>query len=467
MYLLTQYDYTSPIHLGQPEQLFCDGVYFLYSKLFITKGEAKMASIVKRGNSYRISVSLGYDSKGKKITKTTTYKPKATAPTKIEKEVAAYALKFEESIKSGDYSESSEIITFEKFVERWKTDYAEANISPGVLRSYIKILELYAYPNIGRLKLNAINPLHLNKIYKSMNDSGKSIGTIRKVHAVISSVLTRAYKWGLIKENVCNRVELPKQNKTAQMNCFTVEQANIFLNEALNKEYSFTYSAHSRTTSKGKNYQVGNYIAKHAVPYQFKVLFNIAVLGGLRRGELISLTWNDIDFSLNEIHISKSTYSLAGTGQHIKAPKTYAGYRNISLPKNCMSMIADLKKKQMEYSLKLGTAWEGYQGKEYDKNFLFITEFGSQMNLSTPTHKFKEILENWNKEAPDEKKLPIIRLHDLRHTSASLLISSNVDIRTVAHRLGHSKTSVTLDIYSHAFKSSDEKAANTLAAMLK
>ena len=85
------------------------------------------------------------------------------------------------------------------------------------------------------------------------------------------------------------------------------------------------------------------------------------------------------------------------------------------------------------------------------------------MNLDTPYHKFKEVIALYNAQCEkEEDKLPNIRLHDLRHTSATLLLSENVDIETVSHRLGHSKASVTLDVYGHWLKETDEKASDTL-----
>ncbi len=87
------------------------------------------------------------------------------------------------------------------------------------------------------------------------------------------------------------------------------------------------------------------------------------------------------------------------------------------------------------------------------------------MDLDTPGHKFTEILENYNKNVPEDEQLPLIRLHDLRHTSATLMISEKVDIETVAHRLGHSKPSVTMNVYGHWLKEKDDQAADVLEKM--
>ena len=120
----------------------------------------------------------------------------------------------------------------------------------------------------------------------------------------------------------------------------------------------------------------------------------------------------------------------------------------------------------------LGSKWQGKRGKDYDENFIFIqTASGKAMDLSTPTQKFPSLLKRYNamidkriKEgtATEEDKLPIIRFHDLRHTSATLLIGNGTDIETIAHRLGHSRVSTTLDRYGHPLPENDVKAAQTL-----
>ena len=105
----------------------------------------------------------------------------------------------------------------------------------------------------------------------------------------------------------------------------------------------------------------------------------------------------------------------------------------------------------------------------FDKNTIFIQmDCGLPMDLASPGHKFKEILTHYNDACKKEaNKLPMIRLHDLRHTGATLLLGSGVDIETVSRRLGHSKASVPLDIYAHALPENDKKASDSLADMLR
>ena len=110
---------------------------------------------------------------------------------------------------------------------------------------------------------------------------------------------------------------------------------------------------------------------------------------------------------------------------------------------------------------------DGKTPDSFDENNIFIQiENGLPMHLSSPSHKFHEICDLYNStRKKEEEKLPRIRLHDLRHTGATLQLGNHVDIETVSHRLGHSKASVTLDIYGHALPENDKQAAETLAAM--
>ena len=161
--------------------------------------------------------------------------------------------------------------------------------------------------------------------------------------------------------------------------------------------------------------------------------------------------------------------------QYIKGPKTEAGIRTVSMPDEIFKLLGEWKQEQKALCVKLGTAWKGHRNglnedgtpDTFDENNIFIQlDNGAPVHLSTPGHKFHEIIDLYNATCNDEAdKLPEIRLHDLRHTGATLLLGNNADIETVSHRLGHSKASVTLDIYGHALPENDRQAADTLAAM--
>lgn len=230
-----------------------------------------------------------------------------------------------------------------------------------------------------------------------------------------------------------------------------------FLN-ALNETYTTDYKSHTRVVNNNC-YNVSAYKESRAIPTQFKVHFNLAIYGGLRLGELLALTWEDIDFKNNTININKSTACVAGK-QIIKSTKNKSSERVISIYQPVMQLLKFYKLEQNKYRLMLGNKWEG-------DGHLFIQWNGRLMNQSTPYHTFKDIIKKYNASVKNEvDKLPSIRFHDLRHTSATLLIAADTDIKTISARLGHAQTSTTLNIYAHSYKKLDEVAADTIGNML-
>lgn len=274
-----------------------------------------MASIEKRGKSYSITVSNGYDIYGKKLREKTTFTPDPNmTPKQQQKALETFVFEFEQRVKNGKLLSGSKI-TLKEYTERWLNEYALINLEQTTLDNYTTHLNTKILPALGHIKLAELKPLHLQSFYNNLledgirtdgKQGGYSVNTIKKVHAVLSSMLSIAVMWQIIETNPCDRVSLPKsKSKEDKVKCFTLEQAETFLN-ALNLEYETTYKAHSRIDDTGKKYDVAEYKETRTIPTQFKVFFNIALFGGLRKGEILALTWNDIDFDTSEITINKS-----------------------------------------------------------------------------------------------------------------------------------------------------------------
>lgn len=311
--------------------------------------------------------------------------------------------------------------------------------------------------------------MHLQSFYNNLLEDGVrkdgkrggySPSTIKKCHAILSSILTTAVHWQVIEANPCDRVAPPKQkNIINDVKHFNLEQAEMFL-LAIELQYTTTYKAHDRIDDTGKKYHVEAYTETRDIPTQLKVFFNLALFGGLRRGELIALTWDDISFENNIISITKST-GYTGKETITKAPKNKSSVREVKVPGPVIDILKKYRKEQQELRLSLGDQWQG-------DNYIFIQWNGKQMNLSTPYHAFKDIINKYNSTVVEPAdQLPDIPLHGLRHTSATLLISENVDVRTVSARLGHAQTSTTMNIYAHSLKKLDEKAADALDNLIK
>lgn len=270
---------------------------------------------------------------------------------------------------------------------------------------------------------------------KDGREGGYSPTTIKRVHALISSILNTAVKWNVVLENPCERVSPPKQRRDADsIQFFTLEETGLFL------------AAVDAALAAGR------------IHTQHKVFFHLALFCGLRRGELVALTWADFDFNRCTVSITKSTGLVDGK-PFTKAPKNKTSSRTVSVPESVMMLVRNYQREQYRLRLSLGSYWKG-------NNYVFIQADGKQMYPSTPYSVFKDVIHRHNQMASDAELLPDIPLHGLRHTSATLLISQNVDIRTVSGRLGHAQTSTTMNIYSHQLQSMDEKAAGTLENLL-
>ena len=160
-----------------------------------------MANITKRGDSYRITVSNGFDHNNKRIMVTMTYKPKSKSENAIKKEVEAEARRFEDRVKSGEYY-SGENITFMDFADTWFEKWAKKKVTVSTQESYLSLIQLWAFPVIGKKKLSRITAFDIQQIVENMEAEGRTAATIRRAIAATNSVMKYAYRMNMIKENV-------------------------------------------------------------------------------------------------------------------------------------------------------------------------------------------------------------------------------------------------------------------------
>ena len=287
---------------------------------------------------------------------------------------------------------------------------------------------------------------------------GYSRASIAKTKNVISSVFWSAVEWEIIERNPCSKVRIPTPPSTADhIKYFTPTQAITFL-EYIENPYTIRVRGHKRRDDTGKIYSVNDYTLEREVPEQIKILFTLAIYGGFRKGELLALTFSDVDFTHSSIRISKSVTVQAGK-QVCKSPKTRSSIRTVSIPAFLTERIKRLQESRIQDKAHFGVEWEG-------DDWLFITHDGSMMNYSTPYQALKDAISRYNDGQDITDQLPDIPFHGLRHTSATLLISTKPDVATVSKRLGHAHTSVTLDIYTHALEENERSASDALEALL-
>lgn len=431
-----------------------------------------MASIKRTGNNtYQITVSCGYSSSGRKIRRKTTYKPdlltakgNPKSEASIEKDVAAFAAAFERKVLTGQYTEGFNM-TFERFAEKYIAEYAEENQAPRTLDSTRKISRMFV-EDFGYMTLENLTPLFLQEYAnalsrkKKQNGTGTlSRGTVRRRMTVLSGMLSQAVRWNLLGSNPMQRVQIKAAEDAAEkIKFFTQEEAETFL-AALENPVLYAYSYRPGSDWQQEPARLDQYRDGKRSVLQFKFFFYLAIFAGCRRGELLALTWQDFNFKTASVSITKSVCRVNGK-TIVKTTKTRSSVREIALPDAVMNLAKAWKAEQARYQLMIGSQWIGTGN-------VFTKWNGDFMGLETTYTVFHRIIKNYNATRSEGAPLlPLIPLHGLRHTAATLLIGSGVDVRTVSGRLGHSNASTTLNIYSHALKELDRKAADVLANVL-
>jgi len=424
-----------------------------------------MASIRERNGSYQITVSTGRDIYGKKLRETATFTPDpGLTPKKRQKAVEEFARDFESKVLNGLAMDGRKV-TLKEFTDRWLEEYASQKLQPGTVEKYRDELDKIL-PVLGHLKLTELKPHNLNAFFVSLTKDGArkdgkpggySRGSIAKTSNVLSSVLRTATEWEIIEKNPLDKVRIQGEAAADKLKFFTPEQAATFL-AYIEQPYTVKTKGHRRTDDTGKDYTVGDYERTKEIPEQLRVLFNLAIYAGLRKGELLALEWSDIDFQNDTVSITKAV-SVVGGQQITKAPKTKNSRRTVTIPHFLTQRLRALRTDRLKYRLSLGDYWQG-------GDWVFIQDNGKQMSYSTPYSAFQDTIARYNTGRPATAQLPAIPFHGLRHTSATLLIASKQDVRTVSSRLGHAQASTTMNIYAHALQETDRKAVNALENML-
>nr|DAX04144.1 MAG TPA: Integrase [Caudoviricetes sp.] len=438
-----------------------------------------MASIKKRGNSFNITVSCGYDSKGKKIIETSTFTPDPKwSEDRARKAAEKFAVRFEDKIKAGG-SASGDKITFEKFSKTFFTDMENSKaLAKSTLADYRQRTDDRIIPALGQMKLSQITNHTVKEFLNELRQDGSrmdgkdgtlSESTITKYRATISTVLSYAVEEGYLPINPLiyagkqrGRGKVRREYKTKQL---TVEQAKRFL-WILDHPVTIQRKAHT-VKRNGKTVKIKEYKQLWSLDLKWQLFFYIALFTGARRGEIVSLLWSDIDFAKSTIHFSKSTAVVKGEIIH-KETKTYAT-RQCAVPDIVIATAKKLMKEQKQICLQLGDYWKGSRGKQFQDNFVFIREDGAQMHVDSPRTEFKRVIRIYNSNiAKDESEMipDNLTLHDLRHTTASILINKKLDPRSVSGVLGHANTSTTLNIYAYFFHQGSEEAADIMSSVL-
>lgn len=380
-----------------------------------------MASIEKRGkNSYRLSVVIGYESDGTPIRERKTVKAKN--PTEAKKMLTL----FEAEILQGQYLKVEEKMTLNLFFKEWLEKYANDpnNLSPDTRQNYINILEKRILPKYGHMKLADIKTIHIVNFVNDLKKDGRRLdgkkgplspSSIANCYRAFNNILSRAAEWQLIKENPAAAVKQPK---------ITVKKSDVYSKEELNTLFT--------------------HLEKK--PLHWKVLISLAISTGAREGEIAALEWKHIDFEKGTVFIEQSLTEVTGEGIQLKSTKSKRS-RTVSLPGHLLKMLEKFNE-QAVYERALvedKLEWP-------DHFFIFANEFGKPIRPDS--------ISQWWRRFTSKYKLKHIRFHELRHTSATLLINEGVHAKVISERLGHADISTTMNIYGHVLSEADQAAAS-------
>ena len=430
-----------------------------------------MASITKRGDTFRITISLGVDGTGKRLRHTETFTPTKTGKA-AEREAKHYAEVLEEQYRKGVLT-ISENIEYADFCKRWYDNWAIDKLKQNQAEAYLSSLELHVIPVLGKMRLNSIRKKDCQQVIDKVKERGLAPKTQRAIASAMHSTFRYALRLDLISIDPCSTLDLQSLKKAEKIKCFDVEQSQRFLS-CLSMKFPQKMGGRKRKDSNGKEYTVKPYVRYVEIPFAFQVFFHLSLLGGFRRAELVALNWSDVDFTNRTIKIDKSMIKTKKYGQIISTPKTPSSYRTVYLPQNCIDMLEELLDMQKEQCV--CSNWKGMPLDQIMDNPIFTQQDGTRMFLDSPTAKFAKIITAFNSYIEEQaellpteemrklklqEKLPEITLHDLRHSFCTILIASGVDVVTVSKLAGHSSPSVTADIYSHLLRKNAKDAAMT------
>ena len=394
-----------------------------------------MATISKRKNkngevTYRIKVSCGYSLDNKQIIKSMTYKPDVgMTERQARKEVQKQAIIFEEKCKSGFVAERN--VKFKDLAEEWLNLIEVTKEQKPSSIERLKSCKERTYKAIGNTYVDKVNYRQIQQFIISLSKNGVnqrtgqglSMKTQKHYLSFISDVLRYAIKCGLIENNPCKNISVVKTEQK-EKDIYSLEELRAILGRISEK-----------------------------APTDYKTYFMLMSYLGLRRAEVLGLEYKDFDFENLTLSIVRtSNYRNKSTGIYTSTPKTKSSCRTLAVSSEILDLVKQLKAEQTEQSFKCGDLWN-----KTDR--LFVTWCGKPMHPNTPY--------TWLKRFCEEENLPFKGLDSFRHCFATQAITGGVDISTVSSILGHSQTSTTLNIYTHAVQTANVRAMNVVANLIQ
>ncbi len=338
-----------------------------------------------------------------------------------QEEVVKQMQRLSVAVDDGTYQEPSKL-TVSGWMKIWLAEFI-GNVKDDTATLYEQIVNTHIKPAFGAVKLQTLQTVDIQRMYNKKVAGGLSPKTIRNVHGVLTRALSQAVALGYIRANPASLVTLPKRNQ-AEMKPLDMPEASVFL-DAL----------------KG---------------HRFRLLYSVAMLTGMREGELLGLLWKNVDFERGTIRIDRQLLRPRKKGDKYRfgSPKN-GKTRTIAPAPSVMAMLKEQKAAQNKQRLRAGPAW--HRG-EFE-GLVFTDELGVQLKYHTILDNYKAVL---SRAGLEER-----RVHDLRHSFAVLSLISGTDPKSVSETLGHATVAFTLDRYSHFTETMQKQSAANMEALYR
>lgn len=377
---------------------------------------------------------------------TTTIHVKSDNPKEQEREARQALAIYRQKLEKGTVAHSGKM-TLRKFYEYWTENYAKKQLQP-TTRNHNDFIFSRIDLALGKKRLDSIEPRHILAFLDNLAEPGVkhvvqkknspepppleclSTVTIKKHFNLLSALFGKAVKWNMLPYNPASRVDPPKIKRQSK---------SIYTPEELGRFFSCIEEKDAR----------------------YKLMVLLALGGGLRREEIFGLRWKHVDFENSTIHIEEASVYIPGAIIS-KETKNSSSNRLVSLPEIVMNLMKKHQFDQRSCRQNLGGnkieggLWEGADSPIDDRVF-------AQWN-GVPSHPHS--FNTWLKRFIKRHNLPHASPHLFRHMSASYLINAGIDIKTVSGKLGHSQTSMTLNVYAHMFQQTEQETANTMGTIL-